>query len=91
MNKQAVLVSVISLMGYASQPPAKTIEECKARAASARRRCEIAYYSQCIYESEHKESCNASHIDFDCAKVEKQVYHQELEAMNNQNLKALKK
>lgn len=91
MNRIAVIMCVISCAAHASLPPAKSIEECKKRAASARRQCEIAYYSQCIYESENKESCKASHIDFDCSKVGQQVYQQELEAMNNENSKLRRK
>lgn len=87
MKRIAVIMCIISCAAHASLPPATSIEECKRRANTARRKCEIAYYSQCIYESENKESCNASHIDFDCSKVGRQVYEQELEAMNNENVK----
>lgn len=84
-------MSIFVCAAYAAQPPAKTIEECKKRAASARRRCEIAYYSQCIYESENKDTCKASSIDFDCTQEEKRVYKQELEAMNKESFKTQKR
>lgn len=92
MKKKALkLVCVTSILSaWATQPPAQTIEECKRRAATARRRCEIAYYSACIAEAENTYTCKASSIDFDCSKIENEVYTQELEAMNREHSKSVK-
>lgn len=94
MNKKFSLLYVSSFIissSYSMQKPAAkplTMEERKARATSARRRCEIAYYSQCI---QNDEKCAAAQkIHNDCWQVYQEALDKEMKEMIQESLNAQK-
>lgn len=94
MNKKISLLyvcSVISSNSYCMQKPAAkplTFEERMARATSVRRRCEIAYYTQCI---ENEEKCAAAQkIHNDCWQVYQEALKKEYEEVIQENLNSKK-
>lgn len=94
MNKKLSLLYlgsfIISSLYSMQKPTAKplTMEERKARATSARRRCEIAYYSQCV---QNDEKCVAAEkIHNDCWQVYQEALKKEYEDIIQENLNSKK-
>lgn len=85
MNKKHTVIGLcffVIASTHSAQPPAKSREECRARAHQARRQCQIAYYSQCMsQQKKDDEKCEARAIDRDCHEVYQEVYDKEIEAM----------